>query len=55
LGARLSGELGIDPELVGGDRGVFDVLVDGKLVFSKHSAGRFPEEPEIVKAIQSLM
>jgi Rdx family len=31
---------------------VFDVLVDDTLIFSKHSAGRFPQETEIVKAIQ---
>jgi selT/selW/selH-like putative selenoprotein len=30
------------------------VLVDGKLVFSKHSTGRFPEEQEIVQALRSL-
>jgi selT/selW/selH-like putative selenoprotein len=54
LGARLSRELGVDPELVRGERGVFDVMIDGKLIFSKHSAGRFPEEPEIVQAIRSL-
>jgi selT/selW/selH-like putative selenoprotein len=47
-------ELGLDAELVRGERGVFDVLVDDKLVFSKHSAGRFPQDAEIVKAIQSL-
>jgi selT/selW/selH-like putative selenoprotein len=33
---------------------VFDVLVDDKLIFSKHSAGRFPQEAEIVRAIQGL-
>jgi selT/selW/selH-like putative selenoprotein len=33
---------------VKGDNGVFDVLVDGRLVFSKHEQGRFPEEREIL-------
>ena len=37
-----------------GDRGVFDVAVDGKVIFSKHSAGRFPDEQEIVSAIRAL-
>ena len=31
-----------------GSSGVFDVRVDGKLIFSKHEEGRFPEEDEIL-------
>jgi len=27
------------------------VIVDDKLIFSKHKEGRFPEEEEIVRAI----
>jgi selT/selW/selH-like putative selenoprotein len=30
-----------------GGRGQFDVLVDGRLVYSKQATGRFPEEGEI--------
>jgi selT/selW/selH-like putative selenoprotein len=30
---------------------VFDVVVDGRLVFSKHQTGRFPEEREILLLI----
>jgi selT/selW/selH-like putative selenoprotein len=37
-----------------GRNGVFDVVVNGKLVFSKHKVGRFPEEEEIVEAIRAL-
>jgi selT/selW/selH-like putative selenoprotein len=31
--------------------GQFDVLADGRLVFSKKQAGRFPELEEIVSAL----
>jgi predicted Rdx family selenoprotein len=31
---------------------VFDVAVDGEIVFSKHAAGRFPEHNEIVRALR---
>jgi selT/selW/selH-like putative selenoprotein len=31
-----------------GDRGVFDVAVDGKVIFSKHATGRFPDNDEII-------
>jgi selenoprotein W-related protein len=34
-------------ELVKGVAGVFEVTVDGKLVFSKKQLGRFPEDSEI--------
>ncbi|HET7220505.1 MAG TPA: Rdx family protein [Vicinamibacterales bacterium] len=54
LGATISSELGIEPVLVRGERGVFDVLVGDKLIFSKHAEGRFPKDDEIVKAIQAL-
>jgi selT/selW/selH-like putative selenoprotein len=35
----------------GGD-GVFDVVADGVLIFSKHREGRFPEASEIVRALR---
>jgi len=34
-------------ELVKGLGGVFEITVDGKLVFSKKQLGRFPEDAEI--------
>jgi len=33
---------------VKGDRGVFDVFADGKLVFSKDEKGRFPSHDEVL-------
>jgi selT/selW/selH-like putative selenoprotein len=37
---------------VKGDNGVFDVVADGELVFSKHAQGRFPEEAEVLAALR---
>ena len=34
------------------DLGIFDVVVDGRLVFSKFEAGRFPEDQEILDALR---
>lgn len=31
-----------------GSGGVFDVVVDGAKVYSKHATGRFPEPGEVV-------
>ena len=39
--------------LVKGDNGVFDVVVDGDLVFSKDEAGRFPSDQEILEALRA--
>jgi selenoprotein W-related protein len=36
-----------------GSKGVFDVSLDGELVFSKHKEGRFPEAGEIIEAIDA--
>jgi len=35
--------------------GVFDVLADGKLVYSKHQTGRHSEIPEVLDAIAKLL
>ena len=40
--------------LVEGDKGIFDVAADGKLVFSKYRAGRFPDPGEVVAALRGL-
>jgi selT/selW/selH-like putative selenoprotein len=52
LAAELKKEIGIEPTLIAGGGGVFDVAVDGKVVFSKKSIGRFPEAGEIVGVLK---
>jgi selenoprotein W-related protein len=42
----------VSPELVESSGGVFEVSVDGKLIFSKKKLGRFPEDQEIFSAIE---
>ena len=37
--------------LIAGDRGVFDVRCDGRLVFSKAKEGRFPSVGEITQLL----
>ena len=37
--------------LIRGDNGIFDVVVDGALLFSKHAEGRFPDEDEILAGL----
>jgi selenoprotein W-related protein len=42
---------GAEVELVGGVGGVFDVEVEGELLFSKHQQGRYPTLDEIDRLI----
>lgn len=44
----------MDPELVRGSGGVFNVTADGTQVFSKHEQGRFPEEKEVLTKLREL-
>jgi selT/selW/selH-like putative selenoprotein len=36
-----------DVELVKGGAGVFDITIDGALVYSKKKTGRFPTDDEV--------
>lgn len=40
---------GVEAKLTKGSGGVFDVVVDGTLVYSKKETGRFPEAGEVSK------
>jgi selT/selW/selH-like putative selenoprotein len=42
----------VDAELIEGGSGVFDVSVDGRLIFSKDEAGRFPEAEEVLSQLR---
>jgi selT/selW/selH-like putative selenoprotein len=39
--------------LVKGDKGVFNVVANGSVIFSKDETGRFPEDQEIIDALRS--
>ena len=43
---------GIDVQLISSGGGVFEVAVNGQLIFSKRSLDRFPEDGEIEKLIE---
>jgi len=44
--------MGVESTMTPGGGGVFDVVVDGKTVFSKKAIGRFPEPGEVVSMLQ---
>lgn len=45
-------EIGVRPKLIEGSGGVFEVTVDGDLVFSKKKLGRFPEDDEVISILK---
>jgi selenoprotein W-related protein len=52
MGDELEKNLGAEVELIAGANGIFDVTVDGRMIFSKSEQGRFPQTDEIVSLIQ---
>jgi selT/selW/selH-like putative selenoprotein len=42
-----------DAKLIKGSGGIFDVRVDGAMVFSKHNVGRFPDPGEVVSLVKA--
>ena len=52
LEEELKKEFEADLELIASSGGVYEIVVDGKKIFSKKALGRFPDDGEIVKLIQ---
>ena len=51
LAAILKKHCGADVELIKSSGGVFEVVVDGELVYSKKAVGTFPDESLLLKKI----
>ena len=49
----IQAETGVESELIEGKGGIFDVKVDGKLIFSKHEVDRFPTNDEILEQLKA--
>ncbi len=47
----MTGE-GFDAEAIAGAKSQYDVVADGRLVFSKQQVGRFPETGEVLAALR---
>jgi len=54
LAAEIKTKTGIEAELIASGGGVFEVEVDGALIFSKKAEDRFPESAEIFASIADL-
>ena len=52
MAAALKASFSVEAQLIKGSGGVFDVTVDGELIFSKDDQNRFPTNDEIVGLIK---
>ena len=56
MAARIKEAFQVDAELIRGGGGIYDIKVDGQLVYSRHANdNQFPESDEsVVESIESL-
>ena len=54
MAAELEKKYGAKIEYIESGGGVFEVVADGNLVFSKKKLGRFPEAAEVFEEIDAL-
>jgi len=52
LAAKLEQDLGAEVHLIASSGGVFEVVVDGTLVYSKKATGTFPDDGRLVASIR---
>ena len=52
MAAKIKDTLGEESFLIEGAGGIFDVNVNGKMVYSKHETGNFPDEDALVAELQ---
>ena len=53
MAAKIKETLGVEPRLIPEGRGIFDVMVDGNLVYSKFKTGTFPDDDQLVGLLLS--
>ncbi|MXW52425.1 MAG: hypothetical protein F4X44_09700 [Gammaproteobacteria bacterium] len=53
MAAKLESELQASVELIAGGGGIFDVDVNGSIVYSKHQTGEFPDETSLVDQLRA--
>ena len=53
LAAEIKQKLGVTVELISGNGGVFDVVVDQEVIYSKQSSGnKFPEFDALIEQLE---
>ncbi len=52
MAATIKKEVGVDPELIEGEKGIFEIRVDGDVVFARKPGDDFPDEMLVVDLIK---
>ena len=52
MAAEIKEAHGVDAELIRGANGIYDIVVDGETIFSKHTEGRFPYDNEVLELLE---
>jgi selenoprotein W-related protein len=52
LAAALKESFDSETLLIEGGQGIFDVRLEGELIFSKDEVGRFPENDEVIQLVR---
>ena len=52
MAATIARDFDNETELLPGGKGIFDVVVDGELIYSKYETGRFPEDEEVLSQLR---
>ena len=52
MAAAIKKQTRVDSEFIKGKGGIFDVRLNGELIYSKHETGRFPEDAEVLQALK---
>ena len=55
MAAEIQEKFSIEPKLVKGRSGVFEVELDGQLIYSKKALGRFPEPGEVEGEVEKRL
>ena len=53
MAEQIKKELGVDVRLIKSGGGVFEIMADQKLVFSKKKENRFPEPGEVLESLKN--
>ena len=54
LAAEIKSKYSVDAELIPSKGGCFEVVADGKLIFSKNAEKRFPEHDEVLTQLDAM-
>lgn len=55
MAEKIKGAFNIEPVLIKGGGGVFDIRLDGQILFSRKALGFFPEPDEVVNKIGEIL